>query len=200
MHARKIVLAVFAFLICGVAAHAQTPANSCPATQYLSSQLANTGQTCAAPSTDGSVIPTSSVCRITSAITLSTSVANVCTWNIAASTTYVWTCNFAYAITAGTLPTVSIGMSASQAPTSETGYANIFTSNSAGGNVSGNATSTASGNVNVKTGGSVSNGTYPLTTFGTIQGSATPGTFSITALVNSGASGTIPVGGVCTLW
>lgn len=195
------VVAVSLLFIFGGKAHAQTPANSCPATQYMTSQLANTGQTCAAPSTDGSVIPTSSVCRITTAITLSTSATNVCSWSIAASTTYVWTCNFAYTITAGTLPTVAIGMSASVAPTSETGYANIITSNSSGGAVSGNATATASGNQNIKTGGSVTTGTYPVVTFGVIQGSATAGTFAITALLGGTTPvGTIPVGGSCTLW
>jgi hypothetical protein len=197
---KRIIFALLIFAA-SVAAHAQTPANSCPATQYVTQQLANTGQTCGAPSTDGSVIPTASVCRITSAITLSASATTVCSWTLAASTTYVWSCNFAYAITAGTLPTVAIGMNAAQAPMSETGYANIFTSNSAGGNVSGNATSTSAGNVNIKTGGSVTTGTYPAVTFGVVQGSATPGTFAITALLGGTTpSGTIPVGGSCTLW
>lgn len=102
-------------------------------------------------------------------------------------------------MTAGTLPTLSLGMNASQAPTNETGYALIGTSN-VGAFVSGTATSAAAGAVNILQGGTVTNNTFQAFTFGTIVGSATAGTFTITAtLSGSGAAGTIPAGGVCML-
>lgn len=144
---------------------------------------------------------TPATCRITSPITLSASATNVCSWSIGANATLAWSCSVPYAITAGTLPTIAIGMNASQAPANETGYANIVTAATSGAFVFGNATSTSTGNVNIKTGGSVVNGTYMFTTFGTIQGSATAGTFAITALLGGTTpAGTIPVGGSCTLW
>lgn len=144
---------------------------------------------------------TAATCRITSAITLSTSATNVCSWSIGANAVLAWSCTMGYAITAGTLPTLTVGMAASQAPVGETGYANILTSNSSGGAVNGSASSTSSGNVTLKVGGSVVNGTYQFTTFGVIQGSATAGTFAITAsLGGTTPAGTIPVGGSCTLW
>ena len=63
-------------------------------------------------------------------------------------------------------------------------------------------TSSSSGNVLILTGGSAPSGTGGLqaTTFGTVQASATAGTFAITAtLGGTSAAGTIQPGSLCTL-
>lgn len=145
------------------------------------------------------MVTSGGTCRITSPITLSSTATPICVWPIPAGVTLAWDCHIPYSMTAGTLPTLSLGMNASQAPTNETGYALIGTSN-VGAFVSGTATSAAAGAVNILQGGTVTNNTFQAFTFGTIVGSATAGTFTITAtLSGSGAAGTIPAGGVCML-
>jgi hypothetical protein len=140
-------------------------------------------------------------CRITSAHTLSTSATIVCSWSLPATAfTWAWNCEIPYTVTAGTSTALTLGMNPSQTPTNVTGYANIYSSN-AGAASEGNASATTSGNTNILTGGTVANGTFLAFTFGTIQASSKAGTFAITATLSGagGPTGTIPVGGVCTL-
>ena len=161
-------------------------------------------------SVDGSAIDNSSgllrsanACRITSAITLSTSVTALCTWNLpAAVRTWAWTCTIPYSVTAGTAVTLSLYMDASQAPSNETGYASIFNSN-AGGSTQGTHNYSTSGSNLIFTGPTTgTNGTFLSMTSGTIQASATLGTFAIQALFGGGGTPavTIPVGANCLLY
>jgi hypothetical protein len=144
-------------------------------------------------------------CKPTSNITLSTSPTDVCSFSLpAVAKTWSWQCQGIYSITAGTSPTFSIGMNASQAPTSETGSA-VLASTSSGATVtesSGTTTATAAGNQNIATTPAVTtitNGVW--SSFGTIQASATAGTFAITAtLGGTTPAGTVNVGTTCMLY
>jgi hypothetical protein len=146
-------------------------------------------------------IPT---CRPITAITLTAGTpVTICSWTIptsASGLTFGWTCEVPYAISAGTLPTLTLGMNASQAPTNETGYASINSTN-IGTSTQGTANASTTGNQNILTGASVSNGTYQARTWGTIQASATQGTFAITATLGGTGSpaGMIPLGVECIL-
>lgn len=144
---------------------------------------------------------TGDTCRVTAAITLSTSATNVCSWSLpAVAQSWGFVCHIPYAISAGTLPTFALGMNASQAPTNETAYASINSTNTNTG-TQGSATSASSGAVAILTGASVTVGsTYQAQVFGTIQASAIAGTFAITAtLAGTTPAGTIPIGASCTL-
>jgi hypothetical protein len=141
-------------------------------------------------------------CRITSAITLSTSATTVCSYSLpAAARTWAWSCNGTYSITSGTTPTLTVGMNASQTPTSETGNASIY-STLTGTNTQGTVTSTSSGNQNILTGAAVTTITNAFwTAFGTVQASGTAGTFAITAtLGGSSPAGTIAIGSSCQIY
>lgn len=144
-------------------------------------------------------------CKPTSNITLSTSATTICTWSLPnVALTWSWECNGIYSITAGTTPTFSLGMNASQTPTSETGSAQIDTNGSGSSLVATNATATSasSGNQNILTGASVTTVTNAqFTTYGTLQPSATAGTFAITGtLGGTTPAGTVNVGTSCTLY
>lgn len=140
-------------------------------------------------------------CRPTTAITLSTSPTTVCTWSLPAlAKTWSWSCSGIYSLTAGTTPTLIIGMNASQAPTSETGSASIL-STLTGTSTQATVTSTSSGNVNILTGATNTQANAQFTTFGTIQASGTAGTFAITATMGGTTpAGTVNVGTVCSLF
>jgi hypothetical protein len=146
-------------------------------------------------------------CYVTSAITLvaSPTFTNICSWSLpAVAKTWGWQCSGTYNISAGTTPTLILGMNASQAPTSETGNGTI--DSVSGGTTSqvttaNSATSSASGDVTIQTGASVTTVTSaPWTSSGTIQASATAGTFAIRASMGGTTpAGTISVGSVCWL-
>jgi hypothetical protein len=141
------------------------------------------------------------VCRITSAVTLSTaSPTTICSWSLpAVAKIWFWQCSGTYTLTSGTNPTFGLGMNASQRPTSETGNGIIWSAASV--QTFGSSTATASGNQRIMTGVTNTTVNAPWQSSGTIQPSATAGTFAITgALGGTGTpAGTVNVGSGCTL-
>jgi hypothetical protein len=146
-------------------------------------------------------------CKVNGAITLSTSPTTICSWTLPnAAQTWSWFCNGSYSITAGTTPEISLGMNASQAPTTETGHGLI---GSVGSSVSAvqaftynSATSTSAGNVPFATPTVVLTTVTdsPFQAWGIIQASATSGTFAITALLSGTTpAGTIVTGTICNI-
>ncbi len=141
------------------------------------------------------------VCKITSPIALSTSATTVCVWTLpAVAKTWVFTCLLGYNFSAGKSPTVTLAMNTSEAPVNETGFANIYSSNT-GNSTQNSISSTSAGTQNILTGAAVTTGTtYQATAFGTIQASATSGTFAIQALMDGQSpAGTVTPGSICTL-
>jgi hypothetical protein len=147
-------------------------------------------------------------CRVTSVVNLTTAggATNICSWSLpAVAKTWAWQCQGTYGVTSGTTPAVVIGMNASQIPTSETGSGVIATV-SAGATIvesNGTATSTSAGDVTlVTTGGAITTITNGLwSSFGTIQASATAGTFAIRGTITgTTAVGTINVGTTCLFY
>ena len=140
-------------------------------------------------------------CKVTSGISMSGTAATICSWTLPNSAqTWAWMCSGTYTTTT-LADTLSLGMNASQTPTSETGNAQIY-STLAGTQTAGSATATASGNQNILTGASVSTVTaIPWQTSGVLQASATSGTFAITGtLTGTSPAGTVNVGSVCRLY
>jgi hypothetical protein len=146
-------------------------------------------------------------CKVNGAITLSTSPTTICSWTLPnAAQTWSWFCHGSYSITAGTTPEISLGMNASQAPTTETGHGLI---GSIGSSVSAvqaftynSATSTSAGNVPFATPTVVLTTVTdsPFQAWGIIQASATSGTFAITALLSGTTpAGTIVTGTICNI-
>ena len=92
-------------------------------------------------------------------------------------------------------------MNASQAPTSETGSATIE-STLTGTETQATVTSTSTGQVILLTGATNTQANAQFSTFGTVQASATAGTFAITAYYGGTGSpaGTVNVGTVCNLF
>jgi len=77
----------------------------------------------ASPTFTGIVtMPTNNSCRVTAGdITLSTSATNICSFSLpAVAKPWAWQCQIPWAVTAGTTPTLSIGVNASQTPTGTT--------------------------------------------------------------------------------
>lgn len=140
-------------------------------------------------------------CKITTAVTLSTSATTICSWSLpAVAKTWSWQCSGIYSLTAGTTPTFILGMNPSQAPTSETGSASIL-STLTGTSTQATVTATASGNTNILTGATNTQANAQFTTFGTIQASATAGTFAITGTMGGTTpAGTVNVGTTCQLY
>jgi hypothetical protein len=151
-------------------------------------------------------------CKITSAITLSGTTAVVCSWTLPNSAqTWAWQCSGTYNITAGTAPGLTLQMNAAQAPTSETGNALVGTVTSGGAAanaqvfLAGSGTSTSAG-VQTILASALSTITTltsaPWSSSGTIQASATSGTFAIQAVLSGTGTpaGTISVGSTCTLY
>ena len=151
-------------------------------------------------------------CKITGPVTLSGTTAVVCSWTTLPNSaqTWAWQCHGSYNITGGTTPGLTLQMNASQAPTSETGNA-VVGSLTASGAVTqtfqtGSSTSTSSGvqtifadspTVAITT---VTNA--PWETSGTIQASATSGTFAIQAVLSGTGTpaGAINAGSTCLLY
>ena len=147
-------------------------------------------------------------CKITAAVALTVGGGSttVCSWTLpTGAKTWGWNCSGTYNISAGTTPTFGLGMNASQTPTSETGNASID-SVSGGGtsqvSTANSVTATASGNQSILTGAVVTTVTNtPWSSSGTIQASATTGTFAITAIVvGTSAVGQVNPGSVCELY
>ncbi len=141
-------------------------------------------------------------CRITSPITLSTSATTICSWSLPpVAKAWAWQCSIGYNVTAGTTPTVAIGVNPSQTPTGSTiGFATIDLTVATLTGSSGSATISASGATNLLTSGTVTTTStnLPATTFGTLLASGTAGTFAIT-MTGTGASfaGTATAGSTC---
>ena len=145
---------------------------------------------------------TPNACKITTPLTLTASPQNVCRWYLPAlAQPWAWKCDGIYSLTAGTLPTLILGMNASQAPTSETGSATIE-STLTGTETQATVTSTSAGQVILLTGATNTQANAQFSTFGTVQASATAGTFAITAYYGGTGSpaGTVNVGTVCNLF
>lgn len=136
-------------------------------------------------------------CSPQTLITLSTSATTVCSFSLPAlARTHRWVCDGTYSITAGTAPTFSIGMNASQTPTTETGTAILYSALTLTGNT-GTTTATASGNqnINTTTGAITTITNAPWHAYGSIQASAAAGTFAITGtLGGTTPAGSIPAG------
>lgn len=149
-------------------------------------------------------------CAPTSAVTLSGTTAIICTWTLPnAAKTWFWQCSGTYSITAGTTPGLTLQMNAAQAPTNETGQA-IIGSLAASGAITqtfqtGLGTSTSAGAQTVfadsPTVAITTVANAPWSTSGSIQASATSGTFAIQALLSGTGTpaGTINVGSGCTI-
>jgi hypothetical protein len=143
-------------------------------------------------------------CKLTAAVNLTVGGGSttICSFTLpTGAKTWSWNCNGTYSVSAGTTPTFGIGMNAAQAPTSETGSASIDTSLT-GTSTQGTVTSTSAGNQSILTGGTVTTVTNAWwSSFGTIQASATTGTFAITGIVvGTSAVGTVNVGSSCMLY
>lgn len=155
------------------------------------------------------LLRTGDPCRITGAVSLTGTTAVVCSWSLPAlAKTWMWTCNGSYSISAGTTPALTLQMNASQAPTSETGNGVIGTVSQSGTVTqiynTGSNTATAAG-VQPIFADALSTITTltsaPWSSSGTIQASATAGTFAIQALLTGSISptGTINAGSSCVL-
>jgi hypothetical protein len=150
-------------------------------------------------------------CRITSAVNLTGTTAVVCSWTLpAVAKTWAYQCQGTYNITAGTNPALTLQMNASQAPTSETGEAMIGTVSASGTatqifNTGANTVATTAGVQTIFADALTTITTLtsaPWQASGTVQASATAGTFSIQAVLSGTASptGTISVGSTCILY
>jgi hypothetical protein len=140
-------------------------------------------------------------CRITADVTLSTSATNICSYSLpAVAKAWAWQCEFIYAVTAGTTPTLSVGVNASQTPTGTTnGTVNIYTSNTDVG-VQGSAPISTSGATNLGTTGTLTPAAtiFQGNSYGTLLAPGTAGTFAIT-MTGTGASfaGVVKAGSTC---
>jgi hypothetical protein len=140
-------------------------------------------------------------CRITSDITLSTSPTNICSWSLpAAAKSWAWQCQIPWEVTAGTTPTISVGVNASQTPTGTTNAsAEIKTSNTNTATEKTVALS-ASGAINVlsTTSTLTQSVVFLSSTSGTLLAPATAGTFAVT-MTGGGTSfaGVAKAGATC---
>jgi hypothetical protein len=143
-------------------------------------------------------------CKVNADITLSTSATNICSWTLpAVAKTWAYQCQIPWSVTAGTTPTLSIGVNASQTPTGTTNAsAEIKTTNT---NTATEATAalSASGALNVLTSPTLTTAAtiFMSSASGTLLASATSGTFAIT-MTGTGASfaGVARAGATCELY
>jgi hypothetical protein len=149
------------------------------------------------------LLRSANICRISADVTLSTSATNICSFTLP-NVTKVWAvkCNIGWAVTAGTTPTIAFGVNASQTPAGTTNiFGNILTTNANVG-TEGSAALSASGAVNVLTSPTLTTSAtlFQATLFGTLNASATTGTFAITS-TGTGASfaGAVKAGSTCEL-
>ena len=145
-------------------------------------------------------INTCSFAFTTSTFTLALSPLSICSpvWTLPnAALTWVWSCDIAWSVNAGTTPTLSFGENWSQSPSAAIEMGNILTTN----------TGTSTQMSMVTTTNSTMTASPTLTTSATLftayisgkfTGSATSGTFTPTAtLVGTSATGTL--NGGCTI-
>jgi len=152
---------------------------------------------------EGALLRSANICRLQADVTLSTSATNVCSFSLpAVAKTWYFTCTLPWSVTAGTTPTISFGVNASQTPNVTTNvYGEIKTTNTNTATEASAALS-ASGAVNVITSPTLttSSTVFMASMSGTLGASATAGTFAITA-TGTGASfaGGVRNGGGCVL-
>jgi hypothetical protein len=147
-------------------------------------------------------------CTSSSAVTLNTTATTICSWTLPnAANRWRWECDLHYNITtnASNNATLTLGMTAAQSPSFESGNAQIYTTN-AGAFTEANAISfsspTSGTNETILTGGSISGtGTFRAITTGVVAASATSGTFVITGrLGGSSPAGNITTSSSCMLF
>jgi hypothetical protein len=158
--------------------------------------------TCAAFTT-GKLIDFTGYCKIGSAgVTLSTSATTICTLgNPGNSTTWSWLCSGTYSITAGTTPTLALGITYAQTPVSETGNARIASALNPIVESAGSVTATTTGNQLMLTGTTVTANNLPWSSSGTLQASVTPGAFSLYGVLGGTTpAGTINPGSTCIIY
>jgi hypothetical protein len=140
-------------------------------------------------------------CTFSSAVTLNTTATTICSWTLPnAAKSWRWECDLHYNITtnASNNATLTLGITAAQSPSFESGNAQIYTTNT-GTFTEANAvnfSSPANGtNETILTGATITGtGTYRAVTTGVISASATSGTFVITGRLG----GSSPAGNVTT--
>jgi hypothetical protein len=142
-------------------------------------------------------------CRISSDVTLSTSATSICAFTLP-NVSKVWAleCHIGWAVTAGTTPTLSFGVNASQTPAGSTQiFGEILTTNTNTA-TQASATLSASGALNVITSPTLTTAAtlFQASLFGTINANATSGTFTVAA-TGAGASfaGAVKAGSTCSL-
>lgn len=153
------------------------------------------------PTGESGLVRAENVCRITSAVPLSSAFpTTICSWSLpAVAKIWFWQCSGTYTLASGTNPTFGLGMNASQTPTSETGNGIIWSAASV--QTFGSSTATASGNKSIMTGVTNTTVNAPWQSSGTIQASATAGTFAITGTLGGTGTpaGRVNIGSGCTL-
>jgi hypothetical protein len=154
--------------------------------------------------TSGKLFDLSGQCKIGSAgVTLSTSVTTICSFgSIGGSSTWSFMCSGTYTITAGTTPTFGLGIGYTQTPTSETGNARIASALNPIVESAGSLTATTTGNQSILTGATVTTITSaPWSASGTIQASATAGSFTIFGILGGTTpAGTVNPGSTCFMY
>jgi len=153
---------------------------------------------------EAGMIRTADACKPTTALTLTSSAQNWCSWSLPASTkVWNWKCEGTYSMSAGSSPTLVMDMNASQAPGTEVGNGVISTVSAGTAIVqtNGTGTSASTGPQTIMTSGAI---TTPVTnaywsSSGMISASATAGTFAIQFLTAVG-TGTINAGSVCWMF
>jgi len=174
----------------------------------------NTGFTSEAASTmalgngtlndETALLRSANACRVNSDITLSTSATNICSFSLAAiARAWAWQCQIMWAVTAGTTPTIAIGVNPSQTPTGTTnGAASILTTNADVG-TEGTAPISASGSTTLLTSPTLTTSAtvFQAASFGTFLASGTAGTFAINMTgTGAGFAGTAKAGTTCYLY
>jgi len=153
---------------------------------------------------DTALIRDGNIKRLTTDTALATSATNVFQWSLPASAKpWAFRADIIWSVTAGTTPTLSIGVNASQTPTGTTNAAASILTTNADVGTEGTAAISASGAINVLTTGTLTpSGTlFQAQIFGTLLASGTAGTFSITMTgTGAGFAGTASAGSFATIW
>lgn len=139
-------------------------------------------------------------CKPTSAITL-TSQTTICSWTLPnVAKTWSWQCQGTYSTTTTSI-SFTLGMVAAQTPTSITGNGIIY-STLTGTSTAGSATVASTTATTILAGASVASATNNMPWFssGTIQASATSGTFILYGTASTSSDVTINVGTSCNLF
>jgi hypothetical protein len=135
--------------------------------------------------TESGFVRSANSCALSSDTTLTVNTAiTICSFTLPA-VTKVWIiqCQLPWVISAGTgTNTISIGVNASQTPAGTTNLSGIIYTATAGTSINAVAVLSASGAVNVLTSGTITPGAtvFPASLYGTLNASATAGTFAVT--------------------